>query len=63
MFKWIVDVSRTGFARREVEVEAETREEAEDKAINMAGSLVFSEQSSEYEVISSCSVPQKGDES
>jgi hypothetical protein len=62
MFKWIVDVSRTGFAHREVEVEAETREEAEDKAINMAGSLEFSEHSSEYEVLSSCSVPQKGDD-
>lgn len=46
--KFEVDVCRIGYATRIIEVEADTREEANDKAIDMAGGLEFSEHHSDY---------------
>ena len=51
MAKWIVDVSRIAYANREVTVEADTAEEAENMALDMAGGLEFSEHASEYEAV------------
>jgi hypothetical protein len=51
MAKWIVDVSRIGYANREVTVEAGSAEAAENMALDMAGSLEFTEHTSEYETI------------
>jgi hypothetical protein len=50
MYRWLVEVNRVGYATREIEVQAGSREEAEDMAINMAGELEFNERSAEYEV-------------
>ena len=46
--KYMVTVCRTSYAFRTIEVEAESEKDAENKAIDEAGSLMFSEKSAEY---------------
>ena len=48
MPKFTVAVIRTGYASLDIEVEANSEQEAEDKALEEAGSHVFSEHNSEY---------------
>lgn len=43
-----VSVCRTGYSFASIEVEAESVEEAETTAIDLAGDLYFSERESEY---------------
>ena len=46
--KFIVTVMRTSYAFHNIEVEANTRKEAENLAIDEAGSLLFSENDADY---------------
>ena len=47
--KYTVSVTRIGYAHLDIEVEASSPDEAEDKALDQAGNHLFSEHSSEYE--------------
>ncbi len=49
MPRYKVNVYRTGYSSREIEVEAENEKEAGEKAEDVAGNYEFSENSSEYE--------------
>lgn len=46
--KYTVNVTRTGYAHREIEVEAATEEEAKQKAEEIAGNFEFSEKDADY---------------
>lgn len=48
--KFIIPVIRSGFACRNIEVEATSQEEAERLALEEAGDHEFSEHTSEYDV-------------
>ncbi len=48
--KFSIPVIRSGFACRNIEVEATSQEEAENLALDEAGNYEFSEHTSEYEV-------------
>lgn len=50
MQTFTVEVTRIGYATKEIEVDAETQEEANQKALNEAGNYVFDEQTSDYEL-------------
>jgi DNA phosphorothioation-dependent restriction protein DptG len=43
-----VDILRTGYSIKSIEVDAETKEEANEKALKQAGNHEFSEDNSEY---------------
>ena len=47
--KYTVSVTRIGYAHLDIEVEASSPEEAEQKALDEAGNHLFSEHSSDYE--------------
>lgn len=47
--KYKVKVTRTGYSVSTFDVEANSPEEAEDKALNKAYNTVFSEYNSDYE--------------
>ena len=49
MKKYEVSVTRIGYAHTTIEVEAESEEQAEQKAIDMAGNYDFSEHDADYE--------------
>lgn len=49
MPKYQVNVTRIGYSCRTIEVEAKSEKDAEDKAIDEAGSHDFSEHDSKYE--------------
>ena len=46
--KWKVDVLRIGYGRKEIEVEADSADEAKSKALDEAGNQEFSEHHSDY---------------
>ena len=48
--KYDVTVSRTGFGQRTITIEADDRKTAEDKALETASTVEFSEHTSEYHV-------------
>ena len=50
MPKFQIEVIRIGYALREIEVEADTRQEADRKALDEAPSCLFSEHHSEYKL-------------
>jgi hypothetical protein len=50
MTTYIVNVCRISYASREIEVEANSAEEAEDKALDIAGNFHFNEYDAEYDV-------------
>jgi len=56
MPKYKVTIIRTGYASLDIEMEAETQIEAEDKALEDAGNHLFSEHSSEYSIDGSLEV-------
>lgn len=45
-----VEVTRIGYATKEIEVNADTQEEANAKALDEAGNHTFDEQASDYEL-------------
>jgi hypothetical protein len=47
--KFLVEVLRTSYSHRTIEVEAETSKEAKEKAVDMAGDFEFSEKGADYE--------------
>ena len=47
--RYKVDVYRTAYASRTIEVEAESEDEAIEKALDTAGNYYFSENNAEYE--------------
>ena len=49
---YIVGVTRIGYSTKHIEVQATCIEEAEAKAKEEAGNLVFTEQNAEYETAS-----------
>lgn len=49
MAKYLVDIVRTGYSCRVIEVEAPCREAAIEKALDAAPSFYFSETESEYD--------------
>lgn len=57
-----VDVIRTGYASRTIEVQAETEEQANEKALDEAGDHEYSEHSSEYTVNGTKDVEEKDKE-
>ncbi len=48
--KFKVSVVRIGYSIREIEVEADSQEQAKEVALDEAGGYEFSEHASEYEV-------------
>jgi hypothetical protein len=50
MPKYEVQVCRTSYAHRSIEVDAANREEAEQSALDMAGNFSYSEKDAEYSV-------------
>lgn len=50
MAKYQIQVTRIGYACRTIEVEAGSKEKAEDLALEEAPNLEFSEHASEYEI-------------
>ena len=48
--KYIVGVTRTSYASLEFEVEANSKEEAEDKALDMAYNTGWDEDTADYDV-------------
>lgn len=48
--KFVIPVTRIGYAYRDIEVMATSQEDAEDKALNEAGGFEFTERESEYKV-------------
>jgi hypothetical protein len=48
--KYIVSVCRIAYAHNEIEVEADSPEQAEEKALDKAGDYLYNEHTSEYEV-------------
>lgn len=48
MPKFTIPVTRIGYGYRDIEVEAESQEEAENKALDEAGNYKFSEKESDY---------------
>ena len=57
MVKWLVSVARTGYGLTDIEVVADTKEEAEEIALESAGGISFTEHGSDYEVQESVRVP------
>jgi len=49
IMKYKVNVTRIGYANLDIEVEASSLEEAEEKALDEAGNHLFTEHHSEYE--------------
>lgn len=49
--KFVIPVTRIGYAYRDMEVMAISQEDAEDKALNEAGNFEFTERESEYKVV------------
>lgn len=49
MPKFKVNVTRIGYANLDIEVDADSPEQAEEKALDKAGNYLFSEHSSDYE--------------
>ena len=45
-----IGVTRIGYAQRQIPVEAENREQAEERALQIAGSCLFSEHDAHYEL-------------
>lgn len=52
MPKFEVEVRRTAWGFRTIEVEAKNKLDAEQKALDIAGDFEYSEKSSEYETMS-----------
>ena len=52
MAQFNIEVVRTGYGSRTITVEAENREEAEDKALDAAGNLEYSDKGSDYKTSS-----------
>ena len=50
MSKWKVSVIRKSYSCREIVVEANSMEEAGDKALDEAGDYLYSENGAEYEL-------------
>ena len=50
MNKYTVNICRTAFGWRDIEVEAANKQEAQEKAVDAAGDFEFSMQTSEYTV-------------
>jgi len=50
MNKYEVDVTRTGYGSRVLDIEADSEEEAREKALIVAGNYEFSEKDSSYSV-------------
>lgn len=48
--KYVVSVTRIGYACRNFEIEAESETEAQDLALEVAGNHEFSEHHSEYDI-------------
>lgn len=48
MSKWKVSVVRIGYSHLDITVEAATKAEAEDKAVEVAGNYLFSEHDADY---------------
>jgi hypothetical protein len=49
MRKFDVEITRIGYGYKTIRVEADTEDEARQKALDEAGNHVFNEKSSEYE--------------
>jgi hypothetical protein len=52
MAKYIVNVCRIAYGNLDIEVEADSPYQAEERALNEAGNHLFGEHSSEYEAMS-----------
>lgn len=50
MPKYKVTMRRTGYAFRDIEVEAESRDKAREKAYEIAGDYEYSEKDADYKV-------------
>jgi len=50
MKKFTVSVCRIAYGFHDIDVEAETAEQAKEIALDVAGNYIFSEKSSDYEV-------------
>jgi len=50
MSKFKATVCRISYAFREIEVEAETEQEAKDEILNISGNYEYSEKSADYEI-------------
>ncbi len=50
MNKYIVSVTRISYSHKDISVEANSREEAKDKAIETAGNLNFPEHQADYDI-------------
>jgi hypothetical protein len=50
MSTFVVGVTRIGYGYRDFEIEAETSEEAREKALDIAGNFEFNEKTSDYEI-------------
>lgn len=50
MEKFIIPVVRIGYGFANIEVDANSQEEAEEKALDIAGDHEFTEKSSDYEI-------------
>ena len=48
--KYVVSVCRIAYGHNEIEVEADSPEQAEEKALDKAGDYLYNEHTSEYEV-------------
>ena len=48
MKKFIVNIVRTSYSFKDIEVEAENEEQAKEKALEKAGDYEFSEKSADY---------------
>lgn len=48
--KFVIEVCRIGYGFHKFEIEAETKEQAEEIALNQAGDFEYSENSSKYEI-------------
>jgi len=48
--KYSVDVARTAYGFRTLEIEADNETEAREKALDIAGDFEYSEKSSEYSI-------------
>jgi hypothetical protein len=62
MSKYTVGITRIGYGHRDLEIEADSQEEAEDKAIDEAGSYEYSENHSKYEIDFSMRVDGQDDD-
>jgi hypothetical protein len=48
--KFLIDMVRISYGFREFEVEAETEDEAREKALDVAGDYEFNEKNAEYRI-------------